>query len=142
MTRLDANTRRTISESVTKPVATGAADESALSSGELQENRIGWKRVIDDQLIEWGMDPDQLEDEGIEAPSRKIISRAWDLARRMRDGGAPPPLRVVPNGDGGITFEWKDGPVFETIELEDDGSIEIIKFVDSEVVSRHSILIS
>ena len=137
MTRLDTSV--TISEPIRSPIETGAADESVLSSGELHQNRMGWQKVIDDRLIEWGKDPSRLEDDGIEAPSRPIIVLACRVARVMRDAGKPPPLRVVPDGDGGIAFEWKDGPASHAIEIEEDGSIEMITFENYRLVSRQRI---
>ncbi len=137
MAKLDVS--QTISESIRSPIETRAVDESVLSSGEFHANQVGWKQVIDDQLIEWGKDPSRLEDDGIEPPSGAIIGLACDLVRTMRDKGLPPPLRVVPDGDGGIAFEWKNGPVFQTIEIEEDGSIELITFENSRLVSRQRI---
>ena len=113
-------------------------DETVLLSEKFQ-NRVGWQKVIDDQLIEWGKDPSQFEDDGIEVPSGESIRRAYDVARRMHDAGVPPPLRVVPDGDGGITFERQDGPVFQTIEIADDGSVEGIVFENSRLVSRQPV---
>ena len=101
---------------------------------------MGWENVIDCQLTKWANDPCQLENDGIEAPSQEIISLACRVALMMRDEGMPPPLRVVPNGDGGITFEREAGLLFETIEIEEDGSVERITFVDSKLASRERIL--
>ena len=137
MTRLD--TSQTISEPIRSPIETGAVDDSALSSGEFHQNQMAWQKVIDDQLIEWGNDPSRLEDDGIEPPSGAIIRLAYDRVQKMRGEGWPPPLRVVPDGDGGIAFEWKDGPASCSIEIADDGSIELITFENSRLVSRQRI---
>lgn len=134
MTRIDSHW--TITEPVRSPVETGAAGEAILSSGELQENRMGWENVIDRQLIQWAMDLSQPEEDGVEVPSRSIIGIGCGVAQSMRDAGMPPPLRVVPNGDGGIVFEHREGSLFETIEIDADGSVEIAVFLDSRLVSR------
>jgi hypothetical protein len=39
-----------------------------------------WQRVIDHQLSEWGRDPGQLEDDGLDPPSPEIIQRSIDLS--------------------------------------------------------------
>jgi len=134
MTKLDSH--RTLSEPVRSPVETGAAGEPILSSGELQENRIDWENVIDRQLVEWVRDAGRLEDESIEMPCRSVIAMACRVAQSMRDAGMPAPLRVVPSGDGGIVFEHREGSLFETIEIDSDGSVEIAVFLDSRLVSR------
>ena len=137
MTRLD--TFGTLSESIKSPIETRAVDDSVLSSGEVYQNRLGWDNIIDVQLIEWGKDPSWLEDDGLEPPSRQIIGLACCVAQAMRDEGAPPPLRVVPDGDGGIAFEWKDGTASCAVEIEEDGSVEMITFENSRLVSRQRI---
>lgn len=138
MTRLDSS--RTLSGSITSEIETCAAGEQMLSSSELQEDRLGWKDAIDRKLIEWARDPSQLEDDGIEAPSREIISLACQFAIFMRDDAQPAPLRVVPDGDGGITFERKEGSLFEKIEIEQDGTIEHLRFINCRLVSRRRLL--
>ena len=137
MTRIDMG--KTISEFVGSAIETGAGGESVLSSAELNQNQMAWDKVIDEQLIEWARDPGQLEDDGIEPPSRPIISLACELVRTMRDNGCPRPLRVVPNGDGGITFERKDGSLFQAIEIQEDGTIEFTVFENSRLVFRQPI---
>lgn len=96
----------------------------------------GWTNIINEPLIDWGKDPSQLEDEGIEAPSRALITFVSEYAMCLRRFGWPPPLRVVPSGDGGIVFELKSGPYFQSIEFDEDGTIELITFKDSKLVSR------
>lgn len=129
-----------LSEPIWNPIDTAAVDDSALTSVELHQNRMEWDNVIDDQLTWWGINPSQLEDDGIDAPSREIIGLACRVAYAMRDGDTPPPLRVVPDGDGGIVFERKDGPTFQTIEIAKDGSIEMFTFENSRLVSRQRVL--
>lgn len=97
----------------------------------------GWRKVINEPLIDWLEDPSQLEDEGIEAPTVAHIKFVSEYAMCLRDRfGWPPPLRVVPSGDGGIVFELKSGPYFQSIEFDEDGTIELITFKDSKLVSR------
>ena len=135
MTKLySVDTTGTISGPVSNNIGTRATDEQILSSSELQKNREGWQKLIDHRLIEWGRDPSQLEDDDIEAPSGEIISIACQLAYDMRNNDLPFPTRIVPNGEGGIVFERIDGLVFETMEIDDSGSIESTTFIDSRLV--------
>lgn len=96
----------------------------------------GWRDVINEPLIDWGKDPSQLEDEGIEAPSRALITFVSEYAMCLRRFGWPPPLRVVPSGDGGIVFELKSGPYFQSLEFDKDGTVELVTFKDSKFVTR------
>ena len=67
-------------------------------------------------------------------PSTKAISMACQVTRMLQD--RPPPLRVTPSGDGGIVFERSTGEVFETIEIQEDGSVERATFRNSRLHSR------
>ena len=126
-----------MSEPVRSRVETGAADDRILIDREHDGNRTAWQDLIDGKLIEWGRNPDALEDDGIRPPSATIIKLACQVATILRDEEWPPPLRVIPNGDGGIVFERREGQLFVTIEIDEDGSIEYAAFVNCRLVSQH-----
>lgn len=140
MTVLDA--RSTLSGSVYPLVNTNAAsdDELASSQRDVQKNRGGWQRMIDDYLVEWGRDPSRLEDEGIVAPSVAIITWASQVAMKLRDARWPAPLRVVADGEGGIAFERRAGTLFESLNIGADGSLELVTFNDCRLQSRVRLL--
>lgn len=131
----------TLSASAPNVVVTCAADDRSLavSMKQQEQNRQGWQDVIDKKLIEWGRDPSQLADEDVVPPSRELVHLASEFATRCRDEGVPPPNRVVPNGDGGITFErWHDLD-FHTIEILRDRSIDAVYYRDCRLIARESI---
>jgi hypothetical protein len=130
--------RATLTERLREEHSTRGADVIAFATtqSDLQRSREDWQNVIDKQLIEWGQDPDQLQDDGLTAPSRDIIGLACQLAVMYRDSGMPSPLRAVPNGSGGIVFERKDGATFETLEIRADGSVEVAAFKNSRLRYR------
>jgi len=132
----------TMSPKVKRVVDTGATDEKLLAGFERQrrENEAEWARILDDQLIEWGRNPHELEHDDIVAPSPDIISLASQVAVIMRDAGETAPTRVVPNGNGGIVFERAVKPAFLTIEIDEDGSVETATFVNSKMVTRQRLL--
>ncbi len=130
---------KTISEPMSSVIDTGAVYEETLSSGESHQERLAWERLIDGQLIEWGRNPEQLEDDDIEAPSREIISVASTLALTMCRHEMPAPSRIAPDGEGGIVFEHREGRDFETFEIHEDGSIEYLAFHDSQLVDRQTL---
>lgn len=141
MTVIDAS-RLTITGGGISVVDTGAADDQSLAFDveQRERNRTGWQQIIDGKLIEWGRDPSQLDDEDVTPPSGTAISNACGLATCGMDNDVSPPHRVVPNGDGGIVFERWDGPTFATIEIFEDGSIELCHFDDGKLVSRKRIV--
>src|SRR5687767_11293372 len=82
----------------------------------------GWSD-IDVQLAEWLADPSAAVDYGAIPPSRMSIrfARAWlsDLRHHL-----PVPEAVVPDGSGGVTFEWRSGPVSRWIEVSPSGEAQ------------------
>lgn len=137
MSTLEA--RYTLREDIAPFIPTGGADDRSLATipQNREENRSGWQDVIDRYLVEWGRTMADLEDDGLIPPTRQAIDLASHLAMLFRDRGTPPPMRVVPNGDGGICFERWHGECFQTIEIRADMSVELITYKDAQLVSRH-----
>lgn len=101
------------------------------------EWRLAWDQIIDRQLVEWGIDPAQFADDGLTPPSRDTICLACTVAAACRDSGWSPPLRVAPDGRGGIVFERGSGDVFQTIEVRPDGSVEQFGYKNSRLCYRY-----
>lgn len=122
------------------PFATDATGYQLLSSelGEGYDRIKAWKMAID-QLLDWRKDTSQLMDEEMSPPTPDIIDIACALASRLRDEGQPGPLCVVPDGEGGVVFERRDGSRFQTISVEADGRVELISFENSRLTERHVI---
>ncbi|GMU82709.1 MAG: hypothetical protein IT450_15500 [Phycisphaerales bacterium] len=102
----------------------------------LQRRREAWRRLIDFTLVEWGRDPQAMEDDDVIPPSQNSVSHSIRLASQLAENDAPPPTRVVPNGDGGIVFERIRGEIAETIEVESDGSLYFTLCQGSRLVHR------
>jgi hypothetical protein len=98
--------------------------------------REGWHHAIEGQLLRWGLNPEELEEEGIEPPSRATLALAIQVAKTMDRSALPEPDRVVPDAHGGIVFESEDGGRVETIRVSPDGSIELCLFEDCRLVRR------
>ncbi len=92
-----------------------------------------WQRLIDENLIEWGRHPEQFEDEdGYKAPTADNLVRATEFITFCRDQGAASALRMVPDGEGGIVFDWKNKPPYHVMtELHPDGGMELLVFDDN-----------
>lgn len=119
-------------------VPTGATCDDALASEPRprEKDRAGWQRIIDKHLIEWGRNPALFDPEEIVPPSPFIIDAASKIAIRLRDVGWAAPLRVVPDGDGGIAFENRAGEILQTLNVQPDGSVELITFHNCRLVRR------
>ena len=130
----------TVSEKIQYLLQPIVADVRWLDGARLTEDdRQAWQHVIDRQLKEWQRDLSQLEDEGVEVPSAEILPVVAEVAATLRDHGVDPPLRVVPNGEGGVVFEWRDSPYFWSLEVEQVGSLVLSIFRNSRLVSRHQL---
>jgi hypothetical protein len=131
------------SETVNIETETRVADERILSSRKLleEDNKAAWEAVVD-RLVEWGCAPEQLAEDGITPPTRRALAMAGRIVAGMRKLNAEAPvrmvaMRVVPDGNGGVVFETGGVQVFETIEIDEDGSAEYQMFAGHKLVDRH-----
>ena len=127
------------SEPIQQTVSTGIENGTLASdSREADAHREGWQRIIDEYLVEWGRNPAFLNDDEIVAPSLSVISYACQIAVDLRDAEPPPPSpsRAVPDGEGGIAFERRVGDCFQSLEIREDRTIELVTFRNCKIVSR------
>ena len=110
------------------------------SERDAERNRVDWEKVIDYQLVEWGRDPSVFADDGLEPPSIDTIALARKVAVVLREHGWESPQRVIPDGEGGMAFEWADGPVFESVDIGADGTVEQTVFRDCKLTALHRLL--
>lgn len=119
-------------------VQTGVDAESPVTRGymEDQATREAWRRLIDHKLIEWGRNPDQFTDEGLEPLSPWAIQFAILMAENLCAGRAAAPTSVVPDAHGGIVFERRDNDAFEAFRFSADGTLEFCVFEHGRLVRR------
>lgn len=124
-------------------VSTEGLGERLLASAPAAEekNREGWERMINSFLIPWGQDPSLLDDDENTPPSTRIIQLAARVAIEFRDADDPAPLRVVPDGEGGISFEWQEGKLFRSLNVSCAEEIEYCEFFDCREVGRFSMTV-
>ena len=103
---------------------------------EAYEYERAWQHLIDYQLIEWGKNPDQFDDEGVEPLSPETILRAIKIAERFQSRGFPPPDSVVPDANGGIVFERRERDILEVLHIWGDGTSEYQQFQGMRMVER------
>ena len=126
----------TLTEDPPRRVATGAAKDDSLASPVDQRNWDAWQEVIDEKLIEWGRDPDQLAEDDLIPPTRESVQQATRIALAFRNRGLPPPLRVVPDGDGGIVLERWSESCSVSIEIDAQGFAEFVECCQGRVTQR------
>ena len=125
-----------LADEVFESVRTRAAsDQELVSESRIRDATAGWGSVID-QLLDWLKNPQELADDDFLPPSRDLIKMVCAIAAASGDAQLSPPLRVVPDGDGGISLEWRWGLRFETISFDEDGSVEWLQFEDCKLVRR------
>jgi hypothetical protein len=122
-------------------VRTGVAnDESqAVAVRQMEEHRRQWEEIINTKLIEWGRHPDQLEDDDLIPPSKSVVQTAIQIAQGARDARRIPPDWIIPDGDGGIVFEWREANRAVKLELLDDGSAECLFFDHDRLLFRETL---
>lgn len=122
----------TISGDISPFISTSAADDTSLAQPDTSY-RDEWDKLISHKLIEWGMHPSMLDDDGVIAPTAKAISQASQFALHLRDAGIATPTAIVPNGDGGIAFHWNEEGKLELFEVLANGQTQISVFVGGQL---------
>lgn len=114
----------------------GSAPLVTVGAESAEQQRQAWQDVIDHKLIEWGRNPQQLEDDGVVSPCNDVVRLAIWLSRDMQQRGFPPPSSVVPDANGGIVFEHRQGRVAEIFHIWEDGAVEYQLFDGTQLVER------
>jgi hypothetical protein len=94
-----------------------------------------WSSVID-TLLQWHDHPEQIADADLPVITLERIEDALCLAQAMQKRGWAAPNRVIPNTEGGVSFERWSGEMFETIEIDGGGSIEARAFRGDRLIAR------
>ena len=145
---------RSVRDAVSLVVATSAASDESLASSSAvttpqrmhRVQRAPWQSVIDQGLVEWATDPGRrrLEEDGLRPPSTLALQLAVEIVYRLRDNRnpspCPPPLRIVPNGEGGLVMEWVFGDNSMSVEIGEEGTAETLAFELGKLVARDSLL--
>ena len=65
-------------------------------------------------------------DEEYVVPSSAAVAAAGRAVSRLGDLGTAPPLRVCPDREGGLVFEWLEGRLFWVLEFHADGATRFV----------------
>ena len=82
----------------------------------------GWA-AVDAQLSDWALDPASSVDYDAVPPSLEVIRLARSLVPELRQAQWPAPAMVVPDLDGGISFEFHTGGLYEDLEILKSGEV-------------------
>ena len=58
------------------------------------------------------------------------------VALKLSQTDVPSPLRVAMDGEGGLTFEWRDDQSFTALEITGDKHVEYCKYEDCRLVDK------
>lgn len=114
----------------------GDLSPSMIDAQRNQAQREAWQDLIDRNLLTWLRNPSDIEDDGFDAPSPTILRLSLDLAERFREEGLPAPDSIVPDPNGGIVFQRREGNVSEMLHVWDDGSVEYMCFHGTTLAER------
>ncbi len=120
----------------TLPATTAAASWDGLASRPepAPPDGRGWAACLA-TLREWITAASTWDEDGVVPPSPQTIRFAMRFAARLRDEGTPGPTRVVPDGEGGLVFERREGRLFETFTVTAGTTVELDRYRDSRLLS-------
>lgn len=98
-----------------------------------------------DRLANWREVAGQRDDDGQLMPSLSAITVSSRLLSQFRDPEKfeGPPSRMVPDGDGGIVFEYRLEPnSIATFEIDSCGRCEFIEIENRRIVMRKQLSVS
>jgi hypothetical protein len=99
-----------------------------------------WDRLAD-HIRKWSLDPSQLEDDGIPAPTQETLALAHRVATLWQAGGSRAFDRVTPTGDGGIAFTAEQDDELATLEIDPSGDLELLHLRAGRVSVRLKIFL-
>ncbi|MCL4741218.1 MAG: hypothetical protein KJZ54_03355 [Phycisphaerales bacterium] len=125
--------------SLPRVLTTMPAPDDALITGGASAQRNRWTEV-QDRLLSWKRDPGSVLYDGFDRLDPRRVDSAIDLTVDFEAEGWPAPTGCAPTPDGGISFEWRSGPILREIEIVDEGRAEYVVIRGSRVVSAETIV--
>jgi len=125
------------------PVSTEGFDPGVLATTASDRKSLNekWNAIVDQPLIDWGLNPSFEDEDGLVSPSREAIATAATLVRHLRwqKQNAPLPTDVIVDGEGGIVFENRHDPLYQRFEIDEQGHIVLLTFLDCVLYSQQII---
>lgn len=100
------------------------------------EQSLKWERVTLSKLAKWERDPSGLIEAEMAPPTAAAGRGVRDFGGLLNAIGGPPPGLAVPDGDGGVSLEWRDASGSLAVRVDQDGRVEIFFMADMSAVKR------
>lgn len=98
-----------------------------------------WQDVID-KLEEWRRDPNGLAEDDLIPLTEAAIYEAIRFSREGDRQADLPPVRVVPDGDGGINFEFRYRSIHvRLVEIDRTGRAETVWLRRGKALGREAV---
>ncbi len=123
------------------PVSTEGFDPGVLATTASDKRSLAeqWNAIVDQPLIDWGLNPSFEDEDGLVMPTGLAVAKASELVTILRNRGWSLPTGVIPDGEGGIAFENKQGSSYQRFEIDENGRIMLLTFRDCKLLSQHNI---
>lgn len=76
--------------------------------------------IVTTQLNAWGDNPKLISEYDLTPTTSKVITQALLVVRVFSAIGVPPPERILPDGEGGVRFEYAGNNAFAVFSVEND----------------------
>jgi len=97
-----------------------------------------WSAIVD-RLGVWGLNPSVTDEDGLVSPSGESCSSACMLVIDMKDHGCSLPTGVIADGEGGIVFENKNDPIYQCVEIDEFGKMNLLTFKNGKLLSENPV---
>lgn len=108
------------------------------SQPEVNRKTKSWQELTSEFITEVRMGLTGLED--VTSPTPTVLEGAMKIAAILDHQEIPPPLKILPNGEGGLVFERIDkagkDEDYEVLEIFDDLNAELRIFRNCKLVAR------
>jgi hypothetical protein len=134
VTAISTNISRSTMTQYAAAICTGVVGEP-FSSHLVDKFKEGWRKIVDDHLIYWGLSAKNgsSTDDEFAGPT---LASLQSFVAFIDDGSHPVASRVTPNGEGGVCAEWQSGDFLIKMEFTEDGSVRFIAFHGTAMVGH------
>ena len=91
-----------------------------------------WRNIFN-KISAWSETPSEVDEEGWTSPSSEAVFAATQLVKGLGDLWGSMRFSVAQSGEGGITFEHRDGPQTILLQIHSDGKVVAIHLKESRV---------
>ncbi len=92
-----------------------------------------WKSFVQ-KLELWTLSAGKVDEDGLQEPSMNAIGAAAEIIGTLRSQQVKPLTRMVVDGAGGLAMKWIDGESMISIEIDQDGTSELLQFMGNRLV--------